>query len=102
MDYNNPAETIHIGMGTKMAHKAFGKHVTEALRAVVHEAQRLENLLSRFLPDSDISRVNLNSGKMNEIVSNEIYEILSFAMKFSIISQGLFDITVGPLVDLCM
>lgn len=100
MDYNSPVEAIHIGMGTKMAHKAFGEHATEALRAVVHEAQRLESLLSRFLPNSDISRINLYSGKRNEIISHETYEILSFAMKCSISSQGLFDITVGPLVDL--
>ncbi len=100
MDYNNPVEAIHIGMGTKMAHKAFGKHATEALRAVEHEAHRLECLLSRFLPGSDISRVNLNSGKRNETVSNETFEILSFALKLSTISKGLFDITVGPLVDL--
>lgn len=33
-------------------------------------------------------------------ISTDTYEILSRAMECSVISQGLFDITVGPLTDL--
>jgi len=100
MDNSAAAETVHTGMGTEMAHKAFGRYSAEALRAVENEAQRLERLLSRFLPESDISRINRSAGVRREKISSETYEILLRAIECSVISQGLFDITVGPLVDL--
>jgi len=100
MDNSAAAEAVHTGMGTEMAHKAFGRHSVKALRAVENEAKRLERLLSRFLPESDISRINRSAGVKREKISSETYEILSCAMECSVISQGLFDITVGPLADL--
>jgi len=100
LDNSAAVEAAHTGMGTEMAHKAFGRHSVKALRAVENEAQRLERLLSRFLPESDISRINRSAGVKREKISSETYEILSHAMECSVISQGLFDITVGPLVDL--
>lgn len=93
-------EAVHTGMGTEMAHKAFGRHAIEALKAVPNESQRLERLLSRFLPESDISRINRSAGIKYENISLEVYEIFLHAIECSDISQGLFDITVGPLVDL--
>lgn len=97
---NSAAVKVHTGMGTEMAHKAFGRHSIEALQAVENEAQRLEHLLSRFLPESDISRINRSAGVKHEKISTEAYKILSRAVECSIISQGLFDITLGPLTDL--
>jgi hypothetical protein len=56
---NGPvAQTTHCAMGTVMTHKAFGLHAEEGLEAVCREVARIEALLSRFLPDSEISRVN--------------------------------------------
>jgi thiamine biosynthesis lipoprotein len=100
LDNSAAVEATHTGMDTEMAHKAFGRHSVKALRAVENEAQRLECLLSRFLPESDISRINHSAGVKREKISPETYEILSRAMECSAISQGLFDITVGPLADL--
>ncbi|BCV23384.1 FAD:protein FMN transferase [Gelria sp. Kuro-4] len=100
MDNSAAAEAAHTGMGTEMAHKAFGRHSVQALRAVENEAQRLERLLSRFRPESDISRINRSAGVKREKISSETYKILSCATECSVISQGLFDITVGPLADL--
>lgn len=100
MDNSAAVEAVHTGMGTEMAHKAFGRNAIESLEAVRNESQRLERLLSRFLPESEISRINRSAGIKCENVSPETYEILSYAMECSFISQGLFDITIGPLVDL--
>ncbi|WP_368488590.1 FAD:protein FMN transferase [Clostridium sp. BJN0013] len=100
MDKSAAVEAAHTGMGTEMAHKAFGRHAIEALKAVQNESQRLERLLSRFQQESDISRINRSAGIKCENVSPETYEILLHAIECSVISQGLFDVTVGPLVDL--
>jgi thiamine biosynthesis lipoprotein len=94
------AQTTHCAMGTVMTHKAFGRHAEDGLAAVCREIARIEGLLSRFFPDSDVSRVNRSAGIRSEKVSPETYEVLSQAVDFSRSSAGCFDVTIGPLVAL--
>jgi FAD:protein FMN transferase len=94
------AQSMDYGMSTVMTHRAFGKHAEESLRAVHSEAVRLEELLSRYLPGSEISRINRSAGVTCERLSGDTYEVLANAIEFSRRCQGLFDVTVGPLVDL--
>ncbi|HYF81749.1 MAG TPA: FAD:protein FMN transferase [Clostridia bacterium] len=94
------AESKNFGMSTVMTHRAFGKHAEEALRAVRDEAVRLEELLSRFIPVSEISRVNMSAGIKCERLSGDTYEVLSRAVEFSRCCHGVFDVTIGPLVSL--
>jgi FAD:protein FMN transferase len=100
MELATMAESINFGMGTVMTHKAFGKHAEESLRAVRDEAVRFEKLLSCFIPESEISRINSSAGVECEMVSNETIEVLSRAIEFSRYSQSLFDVTIGPLITL--
>lgn len=88
------------GMGTEMLHRAYGVNSEKALEAVKEEAQRLEKLLSRFEDGSDIARINAASGTKGERISDETFAILSRAISFSELSDGLFDITITPLVEL--
>lgn len=100
MDTRPVAQTTHRAMGTVMTHKAFGLLAEDSLTAVCREVARLEGLLSRFLPDSDISRVNGSAGIRSEKVSLETYDLLSQAEEFSRDFPGCFDLTIGPLVSL--
>ena len=93
-------ETTHIGMGTVMAHAAYGHNAQAALQAVAVEAQRLEQMLSRFLPESEITALNRAAGKSRKSISAETFAILLEAKRLCELSAGSFDITVGPLVDL--
>jgi thiamine biosynthesis lipoprotein len=98
---NKPViKSVHDGMNTVMTHTACGRRAGAALNAVRMEAVRLEKLLSRFIPQSDIGRLNRSAGLHEEKLSAETYEALSRAAEFSQIGQGLFDVTVGPLVAL--
>jgi thiamine biosynthesis lipoprotein len=87
-------------MGTVMTHKAFGLQAEESLRAVCKEVARIEGLLSRFVPASEISRVNRSAGIKKEGVSGETYQVLSQAVEFSRDFPGCFDVTIQPLVTL--
>ena len=100
MESSLVAQTTHCAMGTVMTHKAFGLHAQDSLEAVCSELVRIEGLLSRFLPDSDISRVNRSAGIKSERVSPETYEALSSAVEFSQSFPGCFDVTIAPLVTL--
>lgn len=93
-------EQVHSGMGTQMTHRAFGDHAEQALLGVRAEAERLEKLLSRFMPESDISRINRSAGIKSEHISKETCEVLELAINISQLCDGFFDVTIAPLVDL--
>ncbi len=93
-------ETISYGTGTEIEYKVFGKCARQALTAGKAEVIRLEHKLSRFNPKSEISKVNKYAGAKAVKVSQETYEVMAKAMKFFMVSEGLFDVTVAPLVEL--
>jgi FAD:protein FMN transferase len=100
MSVSTAAQSVRFGMGTGMTHTAYGSYAKDSLQAVEEEAARLENMLSCFLPESDISRINRSAGIQPVQVSLETFELLTQSCQFSEECQGLFDVTVGPLVRL--
>lgn len=64
---------------------------------VFSEAARIEQLLSKYIDSSEVSRLN-RSGKLK--VSPDTFYIIKKSREFWDKSSGAFDITVGPLVDL--
>ena len=64
------------------------------------EARRLDNLLSNYKPESEWSRVNRLASDHPVAVSGELFDLLSAAMNYSGNSEGAFDITVGPLMQI--
>jgi len=64
---------------------------------VFSEIKRVEGLLSKYNPESEISMLN-RSGNLR--VSEDTYYILKKAREFWLLTEGAFDISVGPLLDL--
>ncbi|OQB10717.1 MAG: Thiamine biosynthesis lipoprotein ApbE precursor [Candidatus Omnitrophica bacterium ADurb.Bin205] len=64
---------------------------------VFNELSRVERLLSKYDPQSEVSRLN-QSGKLR--VSPETFYVISKAKEFCAQTNGAFDITIGPLMDL--
>lgn len=62
------------------------------------ELERLEEILSISIPESDVSKVNNGSGWTE--VSDELLEVVNESLKYSEFSNGAFDITIAPLVEL--
>jgi thiamine biosynthesis lipoprotein len=89
-----------FGMNTDITYRVFGKNAKQAIVSAKSELSRLENKLSRFIQSSEVSKLNLLAGSGRVKISSETYEILSFALHLSEISQGLFDITAEPLIAL--
>ncbi len=69
----------------------------EAAGIVFAETSRLEQLLSKYIPDSEISRLN-KAGKLK--VSPDTFYIIKKSRELCSATGGAFDITVAPLVDL--
>lgn len=62
-------------------------------------ADHYEQLLSRTISDSDISKINNADGNW-VTVNQDTIEVLEAGLKYCEISDGKFDITIGKLSDL--
>lgn len=63
------------------------------------EISNCENRYSRHISGSDIAQINENSGKPVS-VSKDTVDMIEKSISFSKMSGGLFDISIGALVDL--
>jgi len=63
------------------------------------EIHRLETILSTWIPDSELSRVNASAGQKAVKVSQETLEILMQSLKMDRLTQGRFNIAIGPAVE---
>lgn len=73
----------------------------DELRREIHATlQRVDRLASTYREDSDLSRFNVNESTDWIPVTEEFCRIVERALAVSRDTDGAFDITVGPLVDL--
>jgi len=64
------------------------------------ELEYLENLASTYREDSELSRFNSDASTDWIKVTPEFCHMITAALEVSSLTQGAFDITVGPLVNL--
>lgn len=93
-------ETEFFAMGTVINQKVYGKNSEFAGIQVENEIKRIENIMSFFLEDSDINKLNENAGKSKIKLEEETIYVINKAKQLSKLSSGAFDITTGPLVKL--
>ena len=72
----------------------------KCIDAALEEIHKVDDLMSDYKDDSEISEVNRDGFKRAVHLSQSTYEVLQRSIKFSKLTEGAFDITVGPLVDL--
>ena len=72
----------------------------ECIKAAFGQLTTVELLCSAHREDSEISKINRDAFKGPVVVSEPTFEVLQKAGRFSRLSAGAFDITVGPLVQL--
>ncbi len=90
-------------MGTHLAFAAYttkevdAKHVRLAFDAAIAEIRRVENLMTTWRADSEISRINAAAGKSAVVVGDETLQVIRDSIHTSEISEGTFDITFQSL-----
>jgi thiamine biosynthesis lipoprotein len=60
----------------------------------------IENRMSYYKADSEISKINRDAFKEAITVSADTFYLIKRSIQFSELTKGAFDITVGPLKDL--
>jgi thiamine biosynthesis lipoprotein len=90
-------------MGTVIEITLIGDHEEQASKAALQtfqEIKRIEQLMNPRVESGDVFRINQSSGKVRVKISNETLEVIKKAQEISELSEGGFDITVSPLIEL--
>ena len=75
-------------------------HASAAIDKAFAKIVYLDEVLSNYKPESDLSRLN-REGHFHAVkVPADLYRVIEESLRYSKISGGEFDISVGPLVDL--
>jgi len=88
-------------MGTTYSVVVYGTDrykMQSAVELAFDEVRRLDQLLSNYRKDSELSRLNQDAAERPVKVSKELFDLLSACVRYSEASEGAFDITVGPLM----
>jgi thiamine biosynthesis lipoprotein len=90
-------------MGTFAHLKAVARNQDTAgkcVQSAFEEIKKVDELMSDYKSDSEISRVNRDAFKQAVNVSASTFEVLQKSVDFSELSEGAFDITIAPLAEL--
>ncbi len=99
-----PYTATGMSMGTNYSIKASelprSLTVDEVNQKVKVVLDKVNHQMSTYLNNSELSIFNKNTNTEWLPVSSEFYKVVDQAIKTSQMSGGLFDVTVGPLVNL--
>jgi thiamine biosynthesis lipoprotein len=73
--------------------------VAGAVQAAIEEIDRLEQDLSRYLPNSEVSRINNLLPDQSVRVGTDTFECLRLSLEYSRETGGTFDVATGALKD---
>jgi FAD:protein FMN transferase len=105
-----PAQAGWVGdaidlMGTRVSVELWADDEArgrELVADVMREYHRIDDAMSTYKPDSEISRVNSHAAEAPMIISAELFGLVERSLELSKMSDGAFDITydsVGYLYD---
>ena len=71
----------------------------DAIEKGFAEIHRLEEILSTWIPESELSRVNAAAGNAPVKVSPETIEVLEHSLAMARLTDGGFNVAIGPAVE---
>lgn len=97
-DYSGPI------MGTSFSVKAStlpeGVGVNSIKFLIKERLEKVNQVMSTYLEDSELSKINHSSNIGAQFISPELFKVITAAKEVSRLSEGAFDMTVAPLVNL--
>src|ERR1700760_1066107 len=92
-------------MGTSIYVEVWGEDSAQgeaAIDAVMAEMRRIDELMSHYKPESQLSQINARGAQEPVQVDKELFDLIKLSTHYSQITEGAFDITyasVGYLYD---
>ncbi len=94
---------VHLVMGTFARVVAITDDVAtgnQCVESALDEIHNVDNLMSDYKEDSEITRINRNAFARPVKVGLATFEVIERSVEFSRLTDGAFDVTVGPFVKL--
>lgn len=104
-----PGKQVELDSGHRMVMGTFARAVVIAkdmdtagkcIESAFAQMKKVDDLMSDYKSDSEISSVNRDGFAKAVQLSQSTYEVLQRSIEFSELTDGAFDVTVGPLVEL--
>ena len=96
----DPVSQTQLMLGTVCQITLYDKSSDSDFNAAFDRINEIEHLMSIHLDDSELASVNSASGLHPVVVSAETFEVIRLALDIAELSNGAFDPTIGPLVQL--
>lgn len=80
--------------------KVYGKNSEKATNDAMNAISNIDDIMSPTKSISDVVKINHKAGKDFVNINNDTLKVIKTSIDYSKISDGKFDITVGPLVKL--
>ncbi len=79
---------------------AYGKDAKVAIDAVFDRLAEIHGITNYYSKDSQVTKINNAAANEEIFIEEELSEILAAALDIVVSSQGAFDITVAPVMEL--
>lgn len=86
-------------MNTVITIKLHAGGSEDIIKAMFDKLDELDQLMSLEYMTSDVSQINKKAGLEMVTVSNETLEVIKKSISYSELSEGYFDISFGPLIE---
>ena len=87
-------------MGTRITVELWADDREKAERgieAVLQEMRHVDETMSTYKPTSEVSQVNARAADGPMPISQELFDLLTTAREYSVITEGAFDITYASV-----
>jgi FAD:protein FMN transferase len=94
---------VHLVMGTYARVVVIAKNsriAEKCVKTAFAEIKKVDDLMSDYKDDSEIGIANAQAFQRPVQMSKSTYEVIKKSVEYSKLTDGAFDITVGPLVML--
>src|SRR5581483_6489107 len=72
-------------------------HGEASIDAVMAEMRRIDNLMSHYKPESELSQINQHAADYPVQVDKELFDLIKLSTHYSEITEGAFDITYASV-----
>jgi FAD:protein FMN transferase len=97
---SSPLSRTEVWLDTPCTISIYDKSSTAVLDKAFAALKDIHNKMNADLDSSEVSNINKNAGLNYVKVSDGTFYVIKEAIKFSELTGGKFDITIGPLVKL--
>jgi thiamine biosynthesis lipoprotein len=90
-----------MGTAVRVVFYAPSPELAERARKAAFAVMKdVDDLMSDYKPESELSRLSRAAGKGPQPISQPLFDVLEASIRTAELSQGTFDVTIGPLIRL--